>query len=106
MVVIVLFFKEGGGAGIRLGFFLILQPHVLSTSQAMKLYKCWVDASETKEEMEKYQLDYLREGVAGDHTPAPDQDDSQNMQADNSIKNPKPKDIKEKTTTQLAVKVL
>ena len=69
----------------------------------MKLYKCWVDATETKEEMEKYQLDYLREGNAGD--PAPENDDSGSGEKENKPKE-NPKTVKEKTTTQLANKVL
>ena len=32
----------------------------------MRLYKIWVDASETLEEIERHQLDYIREGNVGE----------------------------------------
>lgn len=83
------------------------EPKPIPAPQVMKLYKCWVDATETKEEMEKYQLDYLREGNAGDPAPEGNDDADPTPKPKDPAKNKEnPKTIKEKTTTQLANKVL
>ena len=79
-----------------------------STSQAMRLYKVWVDASETLEEIEKQQLDYIRAGNVG---PGSMEGIATNAataaNGGGALETPKPKretpgGVKQKTTQQLA----
>ena len=73
----------------------------------MKLFKCWVDAEEVKEETWRNQVDYVREGNVGS---APGEgSDGPNVGGDGDDKRENTKggkktakDVKEKTTEQLA----
>ena len=76
------------------------------------MFKCWVDATETKEQMQKYQMDFIREGKASDNAFVPTDDDHQQGDDDtepqggnkkhNKNNKENPRTIKEKTTEQLA----
>ena len=77
----------------------------------MRLFKCWVDATETKEQMQKYQMDFIREGKASDNAFVPTDDDQQQGDDDtdsqcgnkkNNKNKDNPRTIKAKTTEQLA----
>ncbi|OLQ14431.1 hypothetical protein AK812_SmicGene1418 [Symbiodinium microadriaticum] len=87
-----------------------------SHSSEMRLFKCWVDATETKEQMQKYQMDFIREGKASDNAFVPTDDDHQQGDDDtepqggnkkhNKNNKENPRTIKEKTTEQLAKAVV
>ena len=75
----------------------------------MKLYKVWVDASETLEEIEKQQLDYIREGnvAEGSMQALPAEAGNVGGSGENAGIQAKPKretpgGVKQRTTQQLA----
>ncbi|CAE7318693.1 unnamed protein product, partial [Symbiodinium microadriaticum] len=88
----------------------------LVEEKEMRLFKCWVDATETKEQMQKYQMDFIREGKASDNAFVPTDDDHQQGDDDtepqggnkkhNKNNKENPRTIKEKTTEQLAKAVV
>ena len=69
----------------------------------MKLFKCWVEASETTDETHKQQLDYIREGNVGEGSLQ-----GQDPPSDEAVPKKEAKNketaatVKTKTTEQLA----
>ena len=85
----------------------VLHPGSVLTLQqpeAMRMFKCFKQASETKDEMERRSLEYRQEGNVGEVGAVPAGDapsDATTNQAEIKIKD-NPKTIKEKTTLQMA----
>ena len=82
------------------------QKHAcVSPGKAMRLFKCWVDGELVKEEIEKHQIEYTREGNVGATGP----DEAGGPSVDDGEKAKKPRqtagEVKKKTTEQLANKV-
>ena len=80
----------------------------MAAAEAMRLFKCFAQSSETKDEREKRSLEYTQEGNVGPvgDVPMSDRDNNSNAETNNKNKNAEnPKTIKQKTTVQMAKSV-